>query len=66
MQCINAKNDIQLLSSKDYKWKAIITEEGMKDDEGITVEEHLKRQYKKGYEFRVLSTLEFGFLSNWM
>jgi isopenicillin N synthase-like dioxygenase len=35
----------------DYRVKRIIVGEGMEDEEGITVEEHLKRRYKESYDF---------------
>ena len=35
----------------DYRVKRIIMGEGTEDEEGITVEEHLKRRYKESYEF---------------
>ena len=35
----------------DYRVKWIIVGEGTEDEEGITVEEHLKRRYKESYEF---------------
>jgi isopenicillin N synthase-like dioxygenase len=35
----------------DYRVKRIIVGEGVEDEEGITVEEHLKRRYKESYDF---------------
>jgi isopenicillin N synthase-like dioxygenase len=35
----------------DYRVKRIVVGEGTEDEEGITVEEHLKRRYKESYDF---------------